>query len=143
MVTAAYNGPVAVGAKCPWIVQLAPTPRLAPQLLANTNDDAFAPVTAMLLMLSVALPALVTVTDCEPLAVPTVVGAYDKLAAERVIAGVTPVPLSAMVCGEVVSLSVMVMLALIGPVVVGAKCPWIRQVAPTASVAPHVLPNAN
>ena len=123
IVTAAFIGPVAVGAKCPWIVQLDPAARLAPQLLAKMNDDASAPVTAMLVIVSVPLPVLVMVTVCEPLAVPTVVGAYDKLVAEKVIAGVTPVPLSAMVCGEVVSLSVMVMLAPIGPVPVGAKCP--------------------
>ena len=121
--TAAFIGPVAVGAKCPWIVQLAPAARLAPQLLAKTNDDASAPVTVILLMVSVVPPTLVIVTDCEPLAVPTVVGASDKLVAEKVIAGVTPVPLNAIVCGEVASLSVMVILAPIGPVPVGAKCP--------------------
>ena len=123
IVTAAVNGPVAVGARCPWIVQLAPAARLVPQLLAKTKELASVPVTAMLVIVNVPLPVLVMVTDCEPLDMPTVVDAYDRLPGERVIVGVTPEPLSAMLCGEVVSLSVMVMVALIGAGAVGAKCP--------------------
>jgi len=61
MVTAAVFAPVDVGAKCPWIVQLAATARLAPQLLAKTNEDAFVPVKAMLVIVRVVLPVLVMV----------------------------------------------------------------------------------
>ena len=61
IVTAAVNVPVAVGAKCPWIEQLAPTARLVPQLFANTNCEAFVPVTATLVMLRAAAPVLVMV----------------------------------------------------------------------------------
>jgi hypothetical protein len=71
MVTAAVRAPVAVGVKCPWMVQLAPIARLDPQLFANTNEEAFVPVTAMLVMASVELPVFVNVTLCERLVVPT------------------------------------------------------------------------
>jgi len=72
IVTAAVSAPVAVGAKCPWIEQLAPTARLVPQLLAKTNEDALVPVTAMLVIVNAAAPVLVIVTDCDVLEVPTV-----------------------------------------------------------------------
>lgn len=97
IVMAVVSGPVALGAKWPWMMQLAPAARLVPQLLAKTNEDASAPLSAMPVRVSVELLALVMVTDCEPLDVPSVVGAYDSARAERVIAGVTPAPLSAMV----------------------------------------------
>jgi hypothetical protein len=48
-----------------------------------------------------------------------------------------------MVCGEVVSLSAMVMDALIGPVAVGWKCPWMEQFAPGARLAPQELAKTN
>jgi hypothetical protein len=53
------------------MVQLAPIARLDPQLFANTNEEAFVPVTAMLVMASTELPVLVSVTLCEALVVPT------------------------------------------------------------------------
>ena len=65
MVTAAVKTPVTTGATCPWMVQLAPTARLVPQLLANTKEEALAPVTVMLEIDKVALPVLVMVTDWE------------------------------------------------------------------------------
>ena len=71
--TAAFNAPAVVGAKWPWIVQLAPAATLDPQLFAKTNEEAFAPVTAMLVIDKAAVPVLVIVTDWEPLDVPTVV----------------------------------------------------------------------
>lgn len=72
MVTAAANAPILDGAKCPWIEQLVPIDRLVPQLSANTNEDASAPVTAMLAMDTAVVPVLVMVTDCDSLARPTV-----------------------------------------------------------------------
>jgi hypothetical protein len=62
MVMAAANAPADAGAKWPWMVQLAPAARVAPQLFANTNDEASAPVTLMLEIVSVASPVLVIVT---------------------------------------------------------------------------------
>jgi len=71
MTTVAEYEPVAIGAKWPWMVQLAPMARLAPQVLAKSKEDAPAPVTAMLVMVSADVPVLVRVTLCEALLVPT------------------------------------------------------------------------
>ena len=109
--------------KCPWIEQLAPAARLLPQEFANTNDDAFAPVTAMLVIDSGASPVLVKVTDCDALDVPTAWSPYVRLTAESDTSGTTPVPVNATVWGDPGELSVMTMLADSGPVTVGAKCP--------------------
>jgi len=65
IMTVAFNGPAAVGAKCPWMTQLAPTARLVPHVFAKTNEDTFVPVTAMLVIEKAAVPVLVIVTDCE------------------------------------------------------------------------------
>ena len=100
-----------------------PAARLVPQLLANTNEDAFVPVTAILAIDSVALPVLVNVTDFEALAVPTVSSPYDKMVAESETVVFVPVPLSAIVCGVPAAVSVMVIVAVIAPVAAGAKCP--------------------
>lgn len=123
MVMAAVKAPVTIGAKCPWIVQFDPTARLVPQLLAKTNEDAPAPVIAMLVIDRAAVPELVSVTDWEPLDEPTFTDPNERLVAERVTGGITPVPLSATLCGEPAALSVMVMAAVSAPPAVGAKCP--------------------
>ena len=67
IVTAAVNAPLNKGVMCPWIVQLAPAARLVTQLLANTNEDASAPVTDTLVIVSAVAPVLVTVTYCDAL----------------------------------------------------------------------------
>ena len=143
MVKAAFNAPVAVGAKCPWIVQLALAGRLVPHVLPNTNEEAFAPVTAMLLIDNAAIPLLVSVTDCDPLDVPSFTEPYERLVAERVTGGSTPIPLNAIDCGELLALSVMVTAAFNAPAAAGAKCPWMMQLAPPATLAPQVLPKTN
>jgi hypothetical protein len=53
MVIAAVSAPEVVGPKCPWMVQFAPAATLDPQLFANANEEASAPVTAMLLIVRV------------------------------------------------------------------------------------------
>ena len=87
MVTAAVNAPVVAGAKYPSIVQLAPAAKLLPQLFANTNEDAFAPVTAMLGIGKAAVPLFVIVTDCDPVAAPRFSLPKDKLVADSVGGG--------------------------------------------------------
>ena len=123
MMMAAVNAPVAAGSKCPWMLQFAPAAKLVPQLLANTNEDAFVPVRAMLVMDKVALPVLVKVTACDAVAVPTAEEPNDRLVAESVAAGPRPVPVSATFCGDPPALSLMVMAAVSAPPVVGSKCP--------------------
>ena len=71
IVIAAVRAPAASGVKWPWIVQFAPIARLDPQLFANTNEEAFVPVTAILLMASTELPVFVKIILCERLVVLT------------------------------------------------------------------------
>jgi len=105
------------------MVQFAPTGRIVAQLFAKTNEAALVPVTAMLVIDSGAVPVLVIVTDCDPLDDPTFTGPKERLVADSVTGGGTPVPLSVMLCGELPALSVMVTAAVNAPEVVGAKCP--------------------
>ena len=74
-------------------------------------------------MVSGAVPVLVTVAVWDTLDWPTVTEPKARLAAEIVTGGATPVPLSAMLCGEVLALSVMVTAAANAPAAKGAKCP--------------------
>jgi len=106
------------------MVQFAPAARLVPQEFAKTNEDASVPVTAMLVIVSVDPPVLVIVTDCDALVVSTVWSGNERLVEVSDTAGaVTPVPLSEMLFGDPLALSVMVTAAESGPVVVGVKCP--------------------
>lgn len=95
MVTAACNAPADIGPKWPWIVQFAPAARLVPQLLAKTNDEAFVPVTAMLLIGNAAPLVFVIVTVCELLIAPTEVDGNVRLVADSVNGSATPVPCNA------------------------------------------------
>jgi hypothetical protein len=125
-------------------VQFAPAARLVPQLFPNPNAEAFVPVTAMLVIDSGPAPVLVIVTDCDALEVPTVWLPNDRLVADKDTTGApTPVPLSAIDCGESVALSMIVIAAVRAPVVVGPKCPWMVQLAPAARLVPQLLPKEN
>jgi len=79
----------------------------------------------MLVIVRAAVPVFVMVTNCDALEVPTAVAGYERLFAESVTgpAGATPVPLNAMLCGEVLALSVMATAAVSTPAAAGAKCP--------------------
>jgi hypothetical protein len=106
-------------------VQFAPAARLVPQLFAKSKDEASAPVNVILAIDTVVVPVLVKVTYCDALVAPTVVAGNVRLVAVRVTgsAGATPVPLNAMLCGELLALSVRVTAAVNAPVAVGAKWP--------------------
>ena len=106
------------------MLQLAPAARLDPQLFPNTNEEAFVPVTAMLEMVKVVLPVFVMVTVFEALAVPTSWLPNDKLVGDSVTGdALTPVPVSAIDCGDPLALSVMVTAAVSAPAAAGAKWP--------------------
>jgi len=141
MVITAASAPVVVGAKCPWMVQLAMAARVAPQVFAKTNEVGSAPPTVMLVIDKAVVPVLVSVTDCDELDTPTAVAGKLSFVAESVTGGVNPVPLKAMLCGDVLPLSMIVTAAFNAPVVVGAKCPWIVQFAPTARLVPQLFAN--
>ena len=64
------------------MVQFAPAARLDPQVFANTNEEAFAPVRPMLVMSRVAPPVLVKVTCCVALCVPIFTLPNNRLVAE-------------------------------------------------------------
>src|ERR1035438_427303 len=98
MVTAAVSAPATVGVKCPWMVQFVPAARLDPQVFANTNEEAFAPVTLMLAIARVAPPVLVKVTCFDALAVPTISLPNDRLVADSDTVVLNPVPLSLIDC---------------------------------------------
>ena len=83
---AAVSAPVAAGVKWPWMVQFAPPATLVPQLFENTNEEASAPVTAMLVMARGPVPVLVSVTDCDALVAPGSTVPNERLVAERVTA---------------------------------------------------------
>ena len=143
IVIAAVSAPVFVGAKCPWILQFAPAARLAPQLVPITKEDALLPLTAMLVIDNVVVPVLAMTTVCDALDAPTAVEGKVRLVADSVTGGGTPMPLSATLCGELPALSEMVMAAGRYPDLVGAKCPWIEQFAPTSRLDPQVFKKTN
>ena len=71
MLRDAERVPAAVGLNVTLTVQLLPAARLARQVWVWEKSPLFVPVTAMPLMVSVAVPVLVRVTVCGALPVPT------------------------------------------------------------------------
>lgn len=71
---AAFRAPLAVGLKVKLIMQFAPAARvdgLAAHVLVSEKSPLFAPVMAMLVIVSAALPVFVSVALCGALLVPT------------------------------------------------------------------------
>ena len=102
----------------------------------------FVPVTAILVILSAALPVLESVIVWAALVVPTFWLANVNEAGERLAAAVdaaTPEPVRLTVWGLPVALSVTVTAAVLVPDAVGLNVTLIVQVAPAATEAPHVL----
>ena len=64
------RAPVAVGLKVIEIVQLAPASTVVPQSFVCAKSELFAPVMAIALKFSEALPLFVSVMGCEELVVP-------------------------------------------------------------------------
>ena len=98
-----------------------------------------APVTAMLVMLKLALPVLLRVTVCAALVVPMVWLPKVRLVAVRLTAGPLPVPVRLAVCGLPLASSVMLSDAVRVPEAVGVNLTLIVQVPPAATELPHVL----
>ncbi len=97
---------------------------------------------AMLLMVSVAVPLLVSVTVCAALVVPTCWLLKVRLVLERVTAGAvgaTPVPVRLTLCGLPAALSVIDSVPVRVPVAVGVKVTLMVQLAPAATEAPQVF----
>src|SRR5438094_3550547 len=103
----------------------------------------FVPATAMLVMLSAAVPVLDSVTTLAALVVPTVCLPNASEVGERLATGVdvpdeTPLPVRLIFWGLPVALSVMVTLPVRVPVAVGLKVTLIAQLEPGASEVPQV-----
>lgn len=141
------NVPVVVGVNVMEIAQLAAIATELPQvLLVMLNRPALVPVRETEVMLSAAVPLLVSMTVCAAEAVFSVL-AKESPVGLRLTSGPTAVPLKVTTCVEPVTplaLSVTVTVAENVPVCVGAKVAVIVQVALTASEpAPQVLVSMN
>lgn len=62
-----FLGPATVGVNVTEILQLSPTPNVAPQVVVLAKS----PLTTMLAIARVAVPVLLRLIVCEPLVVPT------------------------------------------------------------------------
>lgn len=132
--------PAAVGLKTSVAVQLAPTDKLAAQVLPErTKSDGLVPVRATLLMLRADVPPFASVTDCDALPVPNAVLPKAMLGG---LAATTPLvakPESATLCGLLLSESAKFNVAVRVPVAVGPNTMFAVQLAPGASVVAQVL----
>jgi hypothetical protein len=141
MVTAAARVPAAVGLNVTEIVQDAPAATLEPHVFVWAKSALFVPVTAMLVMVSTALPVFVSVEVCCALVVRTCRDANVSDAGDTVAVVVTvvPVPLRPTVWGLPLALLAMVTAALRAPAAAGRNVTLMVQEAPAARVAPQVV----
>lgn len=142
MVKEAVRLPVAVGVNVTLIVQLLPAVSELPQLLVCAKSPGLVPVSAMLLMVRVAFPVLLSVAVWAVLVVPTLVELKLRLAGETLAEGALPVPVTLTACGLVVALSVIVREAVRVPQDVGANVTLIVQVPPATMLLLQVLVSA-
>ena len=117
-------------------MQLAPATMELPQASLFVKS----PVVAMVEIRSSALPEFVMVTVCAGLVVPTGRSAKVRLVGATVAHGAKmPVPLSAMVCGEMPASSVIVTKAKRIPAAAGVNLTLIAQLLPARTNAPQLL----
>jgi len=103
MITEPVLLPAAAGVKVTLMVQLAPTAKLAPQVLSWAKS----PVATMLVINKAAVPVLLMVTACGVLVVPKGWLEKVRLVADKLTSGAgRPLPASGIVCGEFAALSV-------------------------------------
>lgn len=129
----------AVGLKVTVIVQDDPAATPAVQLLVCEKS----PLAVTALTVKVAVPVLLTLTDCVALLFPTSTPLKLRLAGESRAAEATPVPVKGTLCGLPAALSVMLSEEEALPVFVGVKVMLIVQLAFEARVFPQVLVCAN
>ena len=102
----AVSFPAMEGVNVTAIVQLAPAASELPHVVFSAKSPALVPVMVRLVMLKLALPGLLRVTDCAELV--TSIGWVPKatLVGERLAAGPVPVPLRLSDWGLLAALSV-------------------------------------
>jgi hypothetical protein len=107
----------------------------------GTKSPELVPCETIDVIVSAALPELVTVKVCGAEVVPTVCELKVKLvgATEKVAVGVIVVPLRGTVCGEPAALSVTDMLAVSVPEAMGLKVTVMVHEPPAATEEPQVL----
>jgi hypothetical protein len=130
--------PVAVGVNVTPTEQLAPAPMPVPHVLVAI---AKAPVIPMLVKLRDVVWRLVRVTVIGAAVAPTVTAPKFRVLAERVTGEMVlpPFPLRLTVCGLLAALSVNVSVPVVAPVAVGVNVTPTEQLAPAATLVPHVL----
>jgi hypothetical protein len=138
--TLAFREPAADGVNVTEIVHVALAASVAGavgQPFVCAKSPAFVPATAMLLIVSGALPVFCTVEVSTPLVVPTGCEAKLRVAGVKLTAGagVDPVPLRPSVCGLSAALSVIVMFAELLPAAPGVNVTEMVHVAFASSVA--------
>ena len=127
--------PAAVGENVTPTAQLAPAATLDPHVLLATANG---PLAVMLVKLSATFRRFVTVTVLAELVLPTAnVSKRNEL--EESVTGALPFPERLTVCGLLGESSVKVSVPVIDPVVVGENVTPTVQLAPAATLAPHVL----
>jgi hypothetical protein len=135
----AWRVPFAVGLNVTLMVQWALAERLAGQLLLSLKSPLFVPVMLIPVMVSGALPELVSVTVCEELVEPTFSFPKLMLVGLSVTAGTVPVPFKLTVCGLPVALSEILTEAVRLPPAVGLKVTSIVQLAFADKLAGQLL----
>jgi hypothetical protein len=133
----AVRVPLAVGLKVSVTVHVPLTASvlgLSGHVLVWEKSPVFVPLNPMAVIVSGAVPVLVTVTDCVGLLVPTDWLRKVRLVGLRDTAGAVPVPLKDTVWGLPAALSAMEMLALRLPVAPGLKVTEMLHVLPAARV---------
>jgi hypothetical protein len=143
IVTEALLAPVAVGSNVTLILQFEPAASVAGLCghgLVCVKSALFAPVMAILVIASGALPVLVRVTICGELVVPTGWALKVRLVVfPKLTTGAMPVPVREITCGLPLALSVMVTFAARLPETVGLKVTLMEQFAPAFTLAPQVF----
>lgn len=113
-----------------------------PQLLVCAKSVGLVPPSAMLAMVSAAVPVFESVSVCAAEVLPAFVLGKVMLVGESAAVGIaaaTPVPVRVRVCGEFVAVSVTVTVSVNVPVVCGLKVMVKVQLALAASVEPQVV----
>jgi hypothetical protein len=138
--TLAFRAPFVLGENATLIVHDLPFATSVPQLFVVMNDDASGPLTAMPVILSVALPEFVNFTVFDVLLLSTVVLGKLKLATESLMAGPSkPTPARETFWGDLPALSANSSKALSVPFVLVANLTLTVQASAAASFVPQLL----
>lgn len=134
----AWRDPAATGLKLTLMVQFVAGASELPQLLVCEKSPGSSPVIVRLVIVSVALPALLKVSFCGLVAVPTFTFPKESVLGDNVTVAAMPVPVKEAVCGLPVALSATLTVAVRSPAAVGLKVTLIWQVPPATTLV-HVL----